>query len=1137
MKLTRKAACWRAAVSAVAMLLSAVVAAETELEAPPKAPPPRDLVLSNWERDRWYLVPGAKMEKETDGKPIGKSPAGEPLTRITLSGPGDWQGLQTQVTLPPTATELTVFMRKTELGPARHEYVFQEKHGWSAAVNTLWALQTDVNYKSAVPKQGWTWMVGFFKSSVEPPYRFCGFRLNGGDPAKTGGRPVTMEAGPVHVKYTPDDKQWLYADVQPQVILMKDHLPVPQTVRLANLGNGPRKFRLLVRALERNLKPTSPAQKQLGEFELKAGELQEVPVKIILPTMGRYTLLFTAETEAKEQMATCTDTVNVVNSADGADGFRRWCQKRAWFSRPERRPGSKDAEVKQKDGTVKTESRAQITVAIGENGISPVPVFPVQSRTPRAVVPLPDALNAPPAAESPLTVLVTQLSPAWLFRSTGKDLMLFGDTTRFGLGAPSFMAFATADGTRVRPLSSAADDAQLKAMSEPWVLVWWQNSEGWTQWDVPYLVLFQHRPATLKLDAGGLTASFAGPAEFFATLPLYGYAKLPQKAAWEKDKDAGRLPPEWPVEQLRPWTWEKGLPKVVAERCNWWSRALVKFPYHVKETFEVNHAGGSVDVKDVFEYVEIANDWKTPANVCAPFSPTLALAQQGGYPISVGGKLSDCQYATVFGPYMVLEGATELKYSLNIGPYLFQAAAPTLAVPPDQTTPARRAQVALLYAAQTESVNDETHQWEWRDDNFVWYAQSSCNRDPALLTGYAQGDLRQHRKGWQQSRTLYTLLDPARYKLDERAGLSRRYIDGPGIGNWGSPDWGDSGKLGTDMVYDAYCYAYNTGDWQMIVDKWDIITSLNCLPNTMSWLGVGRAAIAEMGDEAPTMLALARMAYAVGDQETYAAAAYWYARELVHHCVKDGGFTRYRAQFQPWHPVGIPELEAATNLWGTNASWQPGGFHYPGGGENQWDNFYVRYDDVDTLRFHQKHATELPKRVLEAAAKFPDEGMKYSDYFARIALLRLDPAKVQDEFRKREEGLIQAGKLDVKKRQGAKENYALRALMSWKEFPPKLETLIDAATPAFADNGWAWDQMNNMTPSMVSQAQVNKGRPPTPQWFWWKAPRAVKGVEWGEKWTFGAVTPGANLVPESFTVRSLNATSALWSFKLRAADK
>jgi hypothetical protein len=62
---------------------------------------------------------------------------------------------------------------------------------------------------------------------------------------------------------------------------------------------------------------------------------------------------------------------------------------------------------------------------------------------------------------------------------------------------------------------------------------------------------------------------------------------------------------------------------------------------------------------------------------------------------------------------------------------------------------------------------------------------------------------------------------------------------------------------------------------------------------------------------------------------------------------------------------------------------------------------------------------------------------------------------------------------------------------------------------------------------------MSKGVPPTAQWFWWKSPRAVQGVEWGEKWTFGSVSPGSNIVAESLTERALNATSTLWSFKLR----
>ena len=356
----------------------------------------------------------------------------------------------------------------------------------------------------------------------------------------------------------------------------------------------------------------------------------------------------------------------------------------------------------------------------------------------------------------------------------------------------------------------------------------------------------------------------------------------------------------------------------------------------------------------------------------------------------------------------------------------------------------------------------EVQAWNYQDGNFVWYAQGQDLRDPAYLTGYTGGSLRQDRKSWLQARMLYTLLDPTRYGLDERNTLSRRYIDGPGIGNWGSGDWGDSGKLGTDMIWDAYVYAYNSGDYQTIADKWDIITSLNTLPVSMSWVGVGRGAIAEMGDEAPPMLGLARLAYAVGDKDTYAAAVYWYGRELVHHVVKEGAFTKWREQFDPWQPGLELPTETPTNLWGTNAAWQPGGFRTSQSDENQWTNFYVRLDDVDTWRFQQHYARELPRRI--AAIAKPEEMKKnYTVYMARLAIVGDDVAKTQADFTQKDP------------KTNLPDSYISRVMAAWREFPPKMETLIPAAAPAVPPSNWAWGQMNFFGGGMVSPNPNDQG--------------------------------------------------------------
>ena len=1084
-------------------LLGACVTAGAQGTAPPAQ---RDLVLSRWETAQWALYPGMTVQPN-----IGKTPNGESLARITLAPGGAEQEAFTQINLPVAATDhsLSCFFHKAGLGSGEHVALFQEtQHGWGTGGMTLWGLNGDTTYATRVPNahDGWDWKVGFFHEAVgPPPYRFRGFKFRGRDAREAQGQPVTVEAGPIHVGYTPDDAHWLYTDLQPKTILCRDGALPQLTLRVANLGTTPRTFRLLARPIARSGRPVHVPPVVVGRMTLRPGQLRELAVHLPLALLGRYTLRYGAEDAAGTTRA--EEVVSVVNGYDVAPGFRDWAARRQWFSAPSRRPGTQDQPKK-----------GQVAIRTASNGLSLVPLFPVQSRGGRPDVAVTDALGA--SSQVPLTVLNTQLSPAWLIGCRAATLRLFGDTRRQGLGGPSHLAFATAAGTRVLKPGDHLDAAALRAMTQPWLLAWWQGSDGWTGWDVPYLVTLQHRPTALDFTTDGVTLAFPKTAGAVTTMPLFGYAKLPQQAAWRQRPEAFHVPANWPAAQWQTWTWAAGIPAVVTARCNWWTRALTRFPYAVHETYTINHQAGSVDVRDAFDYIPIANDWHTPPLVTAPLSPSLAVAKLGGFPMTVSSPLTDCACPTLFGPYTVVAGARALRYRLNVGPYWMQTADPNLSRPINTDTPARRAQAALLGRAIGNANDAQNQPWLWHDGNFVWYAQGDSDRFPALLNGYATGGLRQDAKGWLQARVQNTLLDPGLYSMDERSGI-RRYIDGPGIGDFGSGDWGDAGKLGTDMVYDAWAYAYNTGDYQTIADRWDVICSLNTLPVSQAWATQGRAAISEQGDMAPTQLALARLAYAIGDRETYAAAVYWWSRELVTHVVKEGALTKWREQWRPWNAARVdPPTLTGTNLWGTNAAWVDGGFHNPGGDDGQWTQFYVRQDDPDMLRFLRRYATELPRRVV-ATAKPAEFKNNYPVFYDRADILNQDLAAAQADY------------IQGDPKISPPDNYINLVAASWREFPPKTETLIPASNPALTDStGFAWDQMNYANYGLVSEAQMPSGKLPTPQWFWWHSPVTVPGVDWGDHWTFGAVgTPGRVL--SAISSQSLNAVSTLYGFSLR----
>jgi len=87
---------------------------------------------------------------------------------------------------------------------------------------------------------------------------------------------------------------------------------------------------------------------------------------------------------------------------------------------------------------------------------------------------LPFGTNVPGWQSAPFHILQTELSPATLVHSSGKQLDLFAGMTNRGPGAPTFVAWATINGPR--PFKRG-DTLNVTNMAENWVLVWWAGAE------------------------------------------------------------------------------------------------------------------------------------------------------------------------------------------------------------------------------------------------------------------------------------------------------------------------------------------------------------------------------------------------------------------------------------------------------------------------------------------------------------------------------------------------------------------------------------------------------------------------------------------------------------------------------------
>src|SRR5260221_10252968 len=125
------------------------------------------------------------------------------------------------------------------------------------------------------------------------------------------------------------------------------------------------------------------------------------------------------------------------------------------------------------------------------------------SGTPAKVIPRarPMDANSQDWTRAPFSCVQTELSPATLYHSSTKYLGFFTHLADYGLGAPSFAAYNTPTGPKLVKNSEPMDGRWVEGN---WVLVWFTGAKGGTNWDSPWVVYLQHKPAAIKLDQGGL---------------------------------------------------------------------------------------------------------------------------------------------------------------------------------------------------------------------------------------------------------------------------------------------------------------------------------------------------------------------------------------------------------------------------------------------------------------------------------------------------------------------------------------------------------------------------------------------------------------------------------------------------------
>lgn len=129
---------------------------------------------------------------------------------------------------------------------------------------------------------------------------------------------------------------------------------------------------------------------------------------------------------------------------------------------------------------------------------------------------------------------LSKLSPAFRLTVHEKEAHLFEGLDQWELGAPSKIAFSSQGRMVTRSSGATIRGAE---MGENWVLLWFHGSEGWNDFDLPWLIVFERRPAEIRLDETGLHITKSDEVGTIYGLPLNGVRLLPlsETERWASD--------------------------------------------------------------------------------------------------------------------------------------------------------------------------------------------------------------------------------------------------------------------------------------------------------------------------------------------------------------------------------------------------------------------------------------------------------------------------------------------------------------------------------------------------------------------------------------------------------------------------
>jgi len=290
-------------------------------------------------------------------------------------------------------------------------------------------------------------------------------------------------------------------------------------------------------------------------------------------------------------------------------------------------------------------------------------------------------------------LLLSKLSPAMRLTVRASSATFFEDLPKWGLKSPSWMAYASAQGVKVVPGGQTIEGAM---MTENWLLIWFHGSEGWGDFDVPWLFVLERKPDCVALSPAGLSFSQSKGRALgtIYAMPLYGVRLLDPALTAH---------------------WQEGLDAETLANVRRWSQTLSAFPVGIDRSVAIDLRKDDVFLRERVRFENRPDDWGTSLRQVTPVSPVMALGMHSeNLSISASADLQDFNLVTTYGPLLGAEGADQVVYRIS-GLLRYVVEAPVLVDDAGESEKVKEAR-KILGDTMGKLVGDNNlkdHPWPW----------------------------------------------------------------------------------------------------------------------------------------------------------------------------------------------------------------------------------------------------------------------------------------------------------------------------------------------------------------------------------------------------------------------------------------